>query len=159
MKSSKPPSNKANKTAVSIFTYLNNYVNTINDSKLFAGLMIITLNIASKYVNIKLSKTMESYLKYTFSKQLLVFVISWMGTRQIYAALIITIIFIICTEYLFNEDSRFCCLSESFTDYHISKLEDPENSDTVSPEEIKKAEAILEKAKNNTQPKSINPYY
>lgn len=160
MKLSKSPSNKANKTAVSIFTYLNNYVNSINDSKLFAGLMIITLNIASKYVNIKLSKTMESYLKYTFSKQLLVFVISWMGTRQIYAAFIITIIFIICTEYLFNEDSRFCCLSESFTDYHISKLEDPENSDTVSPEEIKKAEAILEKAKNmNTQPKSIQPYY
>ena len=141
------------KSMNNLYDYTNNYISSINDSKLFAGLMIITLNIASKFVTIKLSKTMESYLKYTFSKQLLVFVMAWMGSRQIYTAIIITILFIICTEFLFNEESRFCCLSEAFTDYHISKLEnDPSatpasGSSQVTPEEIKQAEAVLEKAK------------
>lgn len=153
------------KSMNNMYDYTNNYISSINDSKLFAGLMIITLNIASKFVTIKLSKTMESYLKYTFSKQLLVFVMAWMGSRQIYTAIIITILFIICTEFLFNEESRFCCLSEAFTDYHISKLENDTQStlptnglpqgttgQNVTPEEIKYAESILEKAKtNNTQ--------
>ena len=61
---------------------IHNNVQSINKSKLFAGLIIITLNIASKFVTIKLSKTVESYLKNTFSKQILVFAIAWMGTRN-----------------------------------------------------------------------------
>ena len=153
------------KSMNNMYTYTNNYISSINDSKLFAGLMIITLNIASKFVTIKLSKTMESYLKYTFSKQLLVFVMAWMGSRQIYTAIIITILFIICAEFLFNEESRFCCLSEAFTDYHVSKLENDttptiaqatsnstqatSNSNQVTPEEISQAKAVLEKAKQN----------
>ena len=152
------------KSMNNMYTYTNNYISSINDSKMFAGLMIITLNIASKFVTIKLSKTMESYLKYTFSKQLLVFVMAWMGSRQIYTATIITILFIICTEFLFNEESRFCCLSEAFTDYHVSKLENDTtptmaqapnsnqttpNSNQVTPEEISQAKAVLEKAKQN----------
>jgi|UniRef100_A0A6C0LRU4 hypothetical protein len=132
-----------------IFSYLHNHVQVLNGSKIFAGIMIILLNISSKYVNIKLSKTMESYLKHTFSKQILVFAIAWMGTREIYVALFITLIFTICIEYLFNEDSIFCCLPEQFKDYHIELLENQE----VSEEDIKKAKEILEKAK--TQKKEV----
>ena len=40
----------------SLFLYLRNTLKVINDSKIFAGLMIITLNIASRFVNLKLSK-------------------------------------------------------------------------------------------------------
>jgi hypothetical protein len=126
-----------------IFSYLHNQVQVLNGSKIFAGIMIILLNISSKYVNIKLSKTMESYLKHTFSKQILVFAIAWMGTREIYVALFITILFTICIEYLFHEDSMFFCLPEQFKDYHIELLENQE----VSEEDIKKAKEILEKAK------------
>jgi hypothetical protein len=98
-------------------------VNSLNNSKLFAGLMIIVLNISSKFVTIKLSKSMESYLKYTFSKQILIFAIAWMGTRDIYIAFGITIIFTICMDYLFNEDSPYCCLPHDFTNYHLSLAE------------------------------------
>ena len=133
-----------------IFSYLHNHVQVLNGSKIFAGIMIILLNISSKYVNIKLSKTMESYLKHTFSKQILVFAIAWMGTREIYVALFITLIFTIFIEYLFNEDSIFCCLPEHFKDYHIELLENQE----VSEEDIKKAKEILEKAK--TQKKEVD---
>jgi hypothetical protein len=117
---------------------------TINNSKLFAGLMIIVLNVASKFVNIKLSKTMEAYLKYTFSRDILVFAIAWMGTRDIYIALIVTGVFMLCMDYFFNEESSFCCLPSNFTDYHVSLIK---NDDAVTPEQIKQAEEVLEKAK------------
>ena len=126
---------------------INYHVQTVNASKIFAGLMIIILNISSKFVNIKLSKSIESYLKNTFSKQILVFAIAWMGTRDIYIALIITIIFIICVDYLFNEESKFCCLPESFTNYHLELLDE----NKVSDEDIKKATEVLEKAKKQKE--------
>ena len=105
------------------------------------------MNISSKFVNIKLSKSIESYLKNTFSKQILVFAIAWMGTRDIYIALIITIIFIICVDYLFNEESQFCCLPETFTNYHLELLDE----NKVSEEDVKKATEILEKAKKQKE--------
>lgn len=126
---------------------INYHVQAVNASKIFAGLMIIILNISSKFVNIKLSKSIESYLKNTFSKQILVFAIAWMGTRDIYIALIITIIFIICVDYLFNEESKFCCLPESFTNYHLELLDE----NKVSDEDIKKATEVLEKAKKQKE--------
>ena len=117
-----------------LFGYLHHHISALNTSKLFAGLMIIVLNIASRFVNIKLSKTMESYLKYTFSRQILIFAIAWMGTRDIYIALVISIVFMICVDYLFNENSRFCILPSNFTDYHITLFEtDPSNNIVSTP--------------------------
>jgi hypothetical protein len=108
--------------------------------------MIITLNIASKFVTIKLSKSMEAYLKYTFSRQILVFAIAWMGTRDIYVALAITIMFIILMEYLFHEESAFCCLTDEFKDYHLSLLEN-DDVNKITDEDIRKAKDVLERAK------------
>jgi len=136
------------KAVYNLSKYLNDYVTSLNSSKLFAGLMIITLNIASKFVTIKLSKTMESYLKYTFSRDILVFAIAWMGTRDIYVALLITVLFMVATDYIFNEDSVLCCLPENFTDYHVSLLESKEQ---VTEEDIKKAQEVLEKAKKQKE--------
>jgi|SRR6056300_767553 len=140
-----------------LFDYLHSNIQRINESKIFAGLMIITLNIVSKYVNIGLSKSMESYLKYTFSRQLLVFSIAWMGTRDIYIAFFITVIFTICAEYLFNEDSVFCVLSEDFRDYHSTLIEnDVANTDKITEEDIEKAKSILEKAKKQNKIRDDN---
>jgi hypothetical protein len=134
-------------TFKSIFTYLHNQIQAVNDSKIFTGLMILTLNVVSRFVNINLSKSMESYLKYTVSRQLLVFSIAWMGTRDIYIAMFITVCFIIFSEYLFNEDSALCILSEDFRDYHSTLLEhNKTNDDKVSDDDIKKAKIVLEKA-------------
>lgn len=136
-----------------LFNYLHDNIVAINSSKLFAGIMIIILNIASKFTTIKLSKTMESYLKFTFSRQILVFAIAWMGTRDIYIALLITFAFSIASEFIFNEESMFCFLPKSFTDHHVALLdnENSSNSDRVSEEEIKKAKDVLKRAEQQDE--------
>lgn len=145
---SKTKSNKVTDAFSNLFDYLNNTVDSLNNSKFFAGLMIITLNIASKFVTIRLSKTMESYLKFTFSRNILIFAIAWMGTREIYIACIITFLFIFLMDYILNEDSLFCCLPENFTDYHVDLL------DNVSDDDIKKAKEVLERAEKQKQNKT-----
>lgn len=148
---------KKDKTLLAIFNYFHNHIQAINGSKIFAGIMIITLNIVSKFVNIKLGKTLEGYLKYSFSKQLLVFTIAWMGTRDIYIAFFVTCCFVIVTEYLFHEDSRFFVLSSNLRDHYINLLE---TNEAVTEDDVKQAKAVLEKAEkqkqNNTNSNSKN---
>jgi hypothetical protein len=146
------------KTDNNVLDYLLDNVKVINDSKLFAGLMIIVLNIASKFVNIKLSKTIESYMKNTFSRNILVFAIAWMGTRDIWVAVIITVIFVFLIDYLLNEESIFCCLPEHFTNYHLSLLDDSNsNCKSFTAEEVEKAYQILEKARIIIEKSKIAP--
>ena len=128
---------------------IHSYIQNINNSKIFAGLMIIILNITSKFVNFRFSKSVERYLKYTFSKQILVFAIAWMGTRDIYIALLVTVGFILCFDYLFNEDSMFCCLPDSI----IENLKELDDDDAVPEEEAKKAQEIVEKYENQKRKK------
>jgi hypothetical protein len=126
-------------------------VHTLNNSKIFAGLMIITLNIVSKFANFKLSKTLEAYFKYTFSRQVLVFASAWMGTRDIYIALLFTVIFTICFSYLLNDESPYCILHESFKEHHINLLDNE-----ITEEDIKKAKETLEKAEKMKKEKVKN---
>tara|TARA_B100000902_G_C27305591_1_gene915252 strand:- start:963 stop:1430 length:468 start_codon:yes stop_codon:yes gene_type:complete len=145
------------KTTNSIFEYVNKQVQILNNSKIFAGLMIITLNVVSKFVNIKLSKTMESYFKYTFSKYLLVFTIVWIGTRDIYIALIVMLVFSIISDCLLDEESRFCILPEAFKDRHLTMLEENEKLENVTQEQFENAKKTIErydvqnKLKGNTE--------
>lgn len=130
------------------FSDITNYLKNINDSKIFAGLMIITLNISSKFVNIKLSKTVESYLKNSFSRTILVFAIAWMGTRDLWVALGICLVFTFLMDYLFNEESMFCIFPEAFTDYHVNLLDDERNCKVFTKEDVDKAIEVLRKAKD-----------
>ena len=152
--------------AQKVFYYFHDTIMRINDSKIFSGIMIITLNIASRFVTIKLSPSMEAYFKYTFSKQLLIFVIAWMGTRDIYIALIICAIYTLLIDYLFNEECAMCMLPKKFTNYHAQLSEQNRNlptantinqttkdTDKISDEDIKKAKETLEKARNQRQEK------
>lgn len=127
-----------------LMTFLNNKVQALNQSKLFAGLMIIILNLASRFVTIKLPKTVESYLKYTFSRDILVFAIAWMGTRDIYVALFILVVFIFSVDFLFNEESVLCILPSHFIDRHVYKLQENKTLSETDIEMIKQLAQKLE---------------
>lgn len=122
------------------------YLNYLNTNKFFAGIIIILLNIGSKVVNVQLSKSAEEYLKMSLAQQILVFAMSWMGTRDIVASLILTFIFVICSEYLFNEESSFCIIPEKYR--ILEKLMDLNGDGEVTEVELNEAIGILEKAKN-----------
>jgi len=143
---------RGTKTLRDMFSYIHQNILAMNQSKVFAGLVIIVLNISSKFVNIKLSKSLEGYLKYTFSRDILVFAMAWMGTRDIYTAVFITIVFSICVNFLFNEQSGFCCLSESFIEKQSGLLEDPpDKKPPISEQQIADAVALLADAKKQKE--------
>lgn len=133
------------------FKKINSHVYTLNDSKYFAGVMMILLNVGSKFITIKFSKSTEEYIKYSVTKQILVFSMAWLGTRDIYTALGLTAIFSILSEYLFNEESTMCIVPHEYRVLH--KLLDTDNDGIVSEKEIAEAQAVLEKAKREKNKK------
>jgi hypothetical protein len=119
----------------------------LNNSKFFAGVVMILLNVGSKFIAIQFSKSTEEYLKMNVTKQLLVFAMAWMGTRDIYISLVLTAVFTILSDHLFNEESPYCCVPEKYR--ILAKIVDKNLDGNVSDEEINNAIAILEKAKRD----------
>lgn len=133
------------------FNKVNSHVYTLNDSKYFAGVMMILLNVGSKFITIKFSKSTEEYIKYSVTKQILVFSMAWLGTRDIYTALGLTAIFSVLSEYLFNEESTMCIVPHEYRVLH--KILDTDNNGMVSEAEIVEAQAVLQKAKREKNKK------
>jgi len=129
--------------------FINHHILFLNNSKFFAGVVMILLNVGSKFIAIQFSKSTEEYLKLNVTKQLLIFSMAWLGTRDIYTALILTAVFTVLSDHLFNEESPYCCVPQQYR--ILSKLMDENNDGKVSEEEINNAIAILEKAKKNKQ--------
>jgi len=129
----------------------------LNNSKFFAGVIMILLNVGSKFIQIQFSKSTEEYMKWSVSKQLLVFAMAWMGTRDIYTALGLTAVFTILSEYLFNEESSLCIVPHKYRILH--KLVDTNGDGVVSEPELSAAIAVLEKAKREKQQKAQKDAY
>jgi len=118
----------------------------LNNSKYFAGFVMILLNLGAKVVTVQFSKSTQEYLKGGLSKHVFVFSMAWMGTRDIYISLILTFAFIILSEYLFNEESNLCVVPEKYR--VLNSLVDTNNDGVISDEELAAATKILEKARN-----------
>ena len=138
-------------TVTNSLSFINQHILFLNNNKFFAGVVMILLNIGSKFIMVEFSKSTQEYMKYTLCKQILVFAMSWMGTRDIYTSLGLTAIFTILSEYLFNEESQLCVVPPEYRVLH--KLADTNNDGVVSDTELAAAIAVLEKANKDKQKK------
>jgi len=127
--------------------FFHNHIMFLNNSKFFAGVIMILLNVGSKFIAIQFSKSTEEYLKMNITKQLLVFSMAWMGTRDIYTALILTAVFTVLSEHLFNEESPYCCVPKKYR--ILTTIMDKNNDGIISEQEINNAISILEKSRKD----------
>jgi len=127
--------------------YYENNLAYLNDSKIFAGCVMILLNIGSKFISVQFSKSTEEYLKYVMGKEILVFAMAWLGTRDVFSALCLTVAFVILSEYIFNEESVVCIVPTSLR--VLQSNMDLNNDGKITPDELNSAIAVLEKAKKN----------
>jgi hypothetical protein len=134
-----------------MYNQLINSIYSLNNSKFFAGIMIILLNIGSRFITIKLSKTQEEFLRNSIGHQILIFAIAWTGTRDIFTALLLTAIFVILTQFLLNEASNFCVLPRYMSE--LQKEMDINDDDNLSEQEIIRAINILKNAKEQERKK------
>lgn len=142
----------------SLFGGMNNHVNFLNTNKLFAGIIMLTLNIGSRFVTIELSKSAESFLKWSVTRQILIFSICWMGTRDIYVALVLTAVFVVLADHIFNHESRFCMIPEKQRKKYdeLKGNIDTDGDGIISDKELQSAIDVLQKAKKMKEKSSTS---
>ncbi len=133
------------------FEFIHNHIMFLNNSKFFAGIVMILLNIGSKFISIQFSRSTEEYLKLNITKQILVFAMAWMGTRDIYTALVLTAVFTVLSDHLFNEESPYCVVPEKYR--ILNKLVDVNEDGLVTEDEVNNAIQVLEKARRDKEKK------
>jgi hypothetical protein len=132
-------------------------VESLNTSKFFTGIIMLVLNLGSKYITVKLSDTQEAYIRNYVIREVLIFSICWMGTRDIYTALILTAVFSVLTQHLFNENSNYCIIPEKYRKLEVAM--DLDNDGEVSPAEIASAVKLLTRAKEQKTNKEKDKVY
>jgi hypothetical protein len=132
------------------------YLKHINESKFVIGLAMILLNVGSKYVDFKFTKSQEQLLRNGLAREILIFTIVFMGTRDILYAILLTSAFIILSEYVFNDKSKYCLVSNRMK--KLMALVDTNKDDNVTPEEEQRALEILRRAERNREKNMQNKF-
>lgn len=86
----------------------NKILQTINNHPASLAIAVILSNIGGRYVDMKFSPAQEHMLRRGLGRELLLFAVVFITTRDIIIALITTIIFFVLANYIFNEKSSLC---------------------------------------------------
>lgn len=137
-------SKNISKISSGLFSNVKSNIGKLNSSKYFVGIVLLVMNIGSRYVTIKLSKTHEQLVKNLITKDLLIFSILFISLRDVLLALAFTAIFKILSDYVFNENSRFCMVPKQYQ--KIYDAVDENKDGKISEKEIENALALLNKS-------------
>ena len=80
---------------------------TLNTSTFFIGIMMLLLNVGSRYIVHELADTDEEYRKYILVRRIAVFAVCFVGTRDIVVSLILTAAFVVMSTGLFHSKSVY----------------------------------------------------
>lgn len=129
-------------------------LNSLNNSKFFAGLVMLMMNVGARYYTITLSKTQEDFIRYNLAREFIIFAMAWVATRDIITSIMITASFVILADYFFNEQSCMCVIPKSYIQKQQLIKSRVETEKPVMPEEERKAIETLEKAKKQREMES-----
>ena len=141
------------KTAVKmggILAYLDYYrqqAQPINDSKILIGVIMILMNVATKYVDFGFSKGQEQAMKNGVAREIIIFAACFLGTRDIVLAILLTAAFSILANVFFHDESKYCLIPNYMK--KIDSIIDLNKDGIISPEEERRAIDILEKAERD----------
>ncbi len=143
-----------------MLSYLNYSLSSLNQSKLFMGIIMLLMNIGSKYVEFGFSKTQEQALRNGIGREILIFAIIFLGTHDIVISILMTAAFIILLDHVFNEESDYCMVPNYLK--NIASIIDTNKDGKISPEEEKRAMDLLRKAdlqRDEQQQRNVHNFF
>jgi hypothetical protein len=77
----------------------------INSNPYFIGVMMLLLNLGGRFLSLEVSKGQEQFLSNPMIRRFLLFVVLFVGTRNVLVAAGMTVVIVILLGYLLNENS------------------------------------------------------
>ena len=82
----------------------------LNNSKLFSALIMVIMNLGSKYISMDLNSYIDRILSSYITRKLAFFSIFWMATKDVLLSIFLTFIFAFILEFLLNDKSKWCII-------------------------------------------------
>ena len=117
----------------------------LNNSKFFAGILMILMNLGSKYISLELSESQDEFFSNVVIRRIMIFTVVFIATKDIIVSFIITACFIILVSGLFNQDSKYCLIRNNSPKTKI-----------ISKEQVEKAKKIIMKYEKQRQKSKLN---
>jgi hypothetical protein len=83
-------------------------MNSLNTSPYFIGSMMLAMNLGARFLPLEVSKGQEAFLSHPWVRRFLIFVVFFIGTRNVWVAFWMALIVILLLGYLLNENSSLC---------------------------------------------------
>ena len=118
------------------------HYHALNNSKLLAGVGLILLNLFSKYVELNLSKTQEQFIRNSIGREILIFTMLYVGTKDILFSIVLTAAFLILSNTVFHEESRYCLMPKK----HLELHKELDTNKHITDKEVQAAHEVIYKA-------------
>ena len=127
-----------------------NLLSNLNNSKYFSGIMMVLLNLGSKYVSLDLSEAQQHFLSDSVVRKVLLFTIFFIATKDIIISIILSLVFGVLVFGVLHEDSRFCIAKHSLKKFCKNR------KNKVSLEEYTKALKVVNEYTNQNKHNNLN---
>ena len=84
---------------------IENLITSLNSNPYFIGSMMLLLNLGGRHLATGLTPEQDKFFQNTWFRRSLLFVVFFIGTRNVIAAFFMTLIFVFLISYLFNDES------------------------------------------------------
>ena len=84
------------------------FVMAVNANPYFIGLMMLALNLGGRFIGLELTKAQENFLQNVWVRRVLIFVVLFMGTRNVLVAFWMWLAVVFLLGYVLNENSSMC---------------------------------------------------
>ena len=91
-------------------------IGSLNNSKYFSGIVMLLMNLGSKYISMELTDFHEKILSNLIIRRLIIFTVFFVATRDIIVSFVLTAVFIVLVSGLFNENSKYCIMRNTSSD-------------------------------------------
>lgn len=125
------------------------YIEVLNNNKYFVGIIMILLNLGSKYISVELSQSQEKILGSPVIRRLILFTVFFTATRDIWISFLLTAAFVILVGGIFNDDSEYCLIPKRYRSYDYDKNQKISEQDIAKAKEIISLSEKQEKSRNN----------
>ena len=136
---------------------LNEILLLLNSSRIMSALLMLTMNIGSKYIGRDVPVAVDILFDNFWARMFVIFCIAYISTKDIVISILILLFYILLFSYMLNEKSKSCVLSKTVKNYkdiinnnkkkfNTNNMNNINNLDEdITEEKVIKAKEILRK--------------
>ena len=88
------------------------FLQMFNNNPYFIGIMMLILNLGGRFISLEVTKKQEQFLQHPWVRRVLIFIVLFIATRNLWVAFWTTLTVVLFLGYLFNENSSLCLFGQ-----------------------------------------------